>query len=181
MDKSTIQPLDKPHTQTLMGQLTPVAMSIAEKAVRPSPGQPTKRTPEIIEEICARLEEGQALTMICNDPRMPGLRTVNTWKRNDPELQAKFNVAREEGAYVLDDIAELIARKVEGFATGDFRYDDLLVSVLAQRKRYANRGRFGDKQQVEVSIQDPFVFEGWMLPGQIKQDVIDVKPDDTAE
>lgn len=98
--------------------------------------------------------------MICNDPAMPGYQTVMAWKRSDPELQDRFNTAREEGTYALDDVAELIARKVPGFATGDFRYDDLLVSVLAQRKRYANRKRFGDKVQMDV-VQHQSVIIDW--------------------
>ncbi|PZT94151.1 MAG: hypothetical protein DI625_08430 [Sphingomonas sp.] len=98
--------------------------------------------------------------MICNDPSMPGYQTVMQWKREDPELAARFNAAREEGTYALDDVAELIARKVPGFATGDFRYDDLLVSVLAQRKRYANRKRFGDKVQMDV-VQHQSVIIDW--------------------
>jgi hypothetical protein len=90
---------------------------------------------------------------------------VQTWQNEDPELRVLFNSAREEGAYVLDDVAELIARRIPGVSTGDYRYDDLLVSVLAQRKRYANRARFGDKQQVEVTHFDPIIIDTMVLKG----------------
>ncbi|WCP72193.1 hypothetical protein [Sphingomonas hankookensis] len=163
MDENTKQiqaKTTKVHTQTIMGELVPVVTSITAEATRNRPGQPTKRTDAIIDEICSRLEGGEALVMICNDPAMPGYQTVMAWKRSDPELQDRFNTAREEGTYALDDVAELIARKVPGFATGDFRYDDLLVSVLAQRKRYANRKRFGDKVQMDV-VQHQSVIIDW--------------------
>lgn len=135
----------------------PVVTSITAEATRNKPGQPTKRTDAIIAQLCERLECGEALLMICNDPAMPGYRTVMTWQRNDPELKACLNAAREEGTYALDDVAELIARKHPDFSSGDFRYDDMLVGVLAQRKRYANRKRFGEKVQVEVSDQRVFM------------------------
>ncbi len=104
--------------------------------------------------------------MICNDMQMPGYRTVMTWQRRDPELKAMFNAAREEGSYVLDDIAELIARKHPDYATQDFRYDDLLVSVLAQRKRYANRNRFGDKVQLDVVPHNPVILDMGVIEGE---------------
>ncbi len=104
--------------------------------------------------------------MICNDMRMPGYRTVMTWQRHDPELKAMFNAAREEGSYVLDDIAELIARKHPDFATQDFRYDDLLVSVLAQRKRYANRKRFDDRQTVDVVHHQAVILDIGVIEGE---------------
>ncbi|RYF32756.1 MAG: hypothetical protein EOO38_30685 [Cytophagaceae bacterium] len=163
---STIQALSKPHTQTIMASMVPAVTSITEEATRPRPGQPTKRTPEIVDELCARLECGEALTMICNDMRMPGYRTVMTWQRHDPELKAMFNAAREEGSYVLDDIAELIARKHPDYATQDFRYDDLLVSVLAQRKRYANRNRFGDKVQHDIVQHQPVILDMGVIQGE---------------
>lgn len=154
------------HVQTLMGELVPVVTSITEEITKPKRGQPTKRTDAIIDEIISRLEMGHALTMICLDPNLPGLRTVNTWKRNDPTLQERFNEAREEGTYVLDDIAELIARKVPGFTSGDFRYDDLLVSVLAQRKRYANRKRFGEKVQMDVVQHQSVILDMNTIEGE---------------
>lgn len=149
-----------------MAELVPVVTSITEDATQPRPGQPTKRTEALIEEICARLEMGQALLMICQKDHMPGYRTVMDWQRKDPELKAKLNEAREEGTYALDDVAELIARKVPGYSCGDYRYDDMLVGVLAQRKRYANRKRFGEKVQVEVSDQRVFMLPPDAIDGQ---------------
>lgn len=165
------------HTQTIMAELIPAVTSLTADVTRNRPGQPTKRTQAIVDEICVRLQCGEALTMICADPAMPGYRTVMSWQNKDPDLKHRFNQAREDGAYVLDDIAELIARKHPEYASGDFRYDDLLVSVLAQRKRYANRGRFSEKQQIEVTDMTPQI----VLPnlfGQLSQPVIDVTPTD---
>jgi hypothetical protein len=141
-----------------MAEMVPTVHSICSEVTRNRPGQPTKRTDAIIEEITLRLSCGEALTMICADAHMPGYRTVQTWKQKDSDLQRRFNEAREDGAYVLDDIAELIARKHPDFASLDFRYDDLLIGVLAQRKKYANR-RFQDKQQVEITQYQPVIID----------------------
>ena len=164
---STIQDtVPEKHTQTLMGELVPVITSLTAEATRNRPGQPTKRTEAIVEEICRRLECGEALLMICNDPEMPGYRTVMTWKSADPELAHRFNEAREEGSYALDDVAELIARKVPGYSCGDYRYDDMLVGVLAQRKRYANRKRFGEKVQLDVVQALPVILDLGTIEGE---------------
>jgi len=47
------------HTQTIMGALVPIINSIAEEAIRPRIGQPTKRTDAILDEIWERLECGE--------------------------------------------------------------------------------------------------------------------------
>jgi len=146
-----------------MAELVPAVTSITAEATRNKPGQPTKRTDAIVDEICIRLACGEALTMICNDPKMPGYRTVQAWKEKDETLQTRFDKAREEGAYVLDDIAELIARKHPDYASGDFRYDDMLVGVLAQRKRYANRARFGDKTVIDVVHHEPVIIDAQII------------------
>ncbi len=167
MDKTrTIQSTLVPkHTQTVMAEMVPAVTSIVAEVTRPRPGQPTKRTPELIDEICARLECGEALTLICADMAMPGYRTVMDWQRHDDELKMLFNAARAEGAYVIDDIVELIARKHPDYITGDFRYDDMLVSVLAQRKRYANR-RFQDKTQIDVVQYQPVIIDWNTIEGE---------------
>jgi hypothetical protein len=149
-----------------MAEMLPAVVSLTREATRNRPGQPTKRNPELIDEIIRRLECGEALLMICNDADMPGYQTVMDWQRHDQELRSRFNDARAEGAYALDDVAELVARKVPGYVTGDFRYDDMLVGVLAQRKRYANRKRFGEKVQVEVTEHKVFELPSDAIKGQ---------------
>lgn len=157
---------------------SPVAESIRQ-ATRGRPGQPTKRTCAVVDEILDRIACGEALINICQDDNLPGYSTFNRWCREDADLLAQVDVAYEFHARTMDDMADSILSGGVG-STGDFRRDEARVGHLRYRLGKLNR-RFRDKVQHDVTVQDPFVFEGWMLPGQIKQDVIDVKPDDTAE
>lgn len=155
----------KKHTQTLLGEMVPVVNSLTEELTKPKVGQPTIRTDDVISEIAVRLACGHSLLMICNNDHMPAYRTVMEWQQKDPELKLLFNECRKEGAYALDDVAELIARKHPLVASLDFRYDDLLVSVLAQKKRYANRERFGDKATIDIVHHEPVVLDGTIIYG----------------
>jgi len=59
-----------------MAPLVPAVANLTEEFTRQKRGQPTKRNETVIDEICASLECGEVLTMICTDPAMPGYRTV---------------------------------------------------------------------------------------------------------
>ena len=59
-------------------------------------GIPSVYTPELAEEICARLSAGKSLKSICRDPGMPPFSTVQGWARtNHCGFTALYNCARE--------------------------------------------------------------------------------------
>lgn len=64
-------------------------------------GRPSSYTPELVESICARLAEGEPMTVICRDEGMPAPRTVRDWEASMPEVSAAIARAREEGEYVM--------------------------------------------------------------------------------
>jgi hypothetical protein len=59
-------------------------------------GRPSTYTPEIAEEICRRLAEGESLLSITEDPEMPGYSTICAWNaRNLGGFQEKYARARD--------------------------------------------------------------------------------------
>lgn len=60
-------------------------------------GRPSKRTPELIAEICERLSKGEPLAAICRDDHMPDRKSIWNWEQEDPELSPHIARAREEG------------------------------------------------------------------------------------
>ena len=58
-------------------------------------GRPSSYAPELIDEICGRLIEGESLRKICGEDRMPGLRTVFDWLEKHEEFRTKYARARE--------------------------------------------------------------------------------------
>lgn len=156
------------------GMMSPVQQQI-EQATRPRPGQPTKRTPELIETVLDRIADGRSLLSICQADDMPGYSTFNRWCREDPELLAQVDIAYEFHARTLDDMADDILAGGVG-STGNLVRDKERAAHLRWRLGKLNR-RFRDKTQVDVTVQEPFVLEGWMLPGQVIED----KSDDTDD
>lgn len=60
-------------------------------------GRPSKFTPEIADQICRRLAEGEPLRQICRDENMPAWRTIYDWLLNDKDFSARIAHARELG------------------------------------------------------------------------------------
>jgi hypothetical protein len=67
-------------------------------------GKPSVYTPELAEEICARLSAGESLKSICRDPGMPPFSTVQGWARtNHCGFTALYDCARELQAQTFAD------------------------------------------------------------------------------
>lgn len=66
-------------------------------------GRPTAKTPELVDEICAKLSDGRSLRSVCNDESMPSKTTVFRWLREDEEFRDQYARAKEESADALVD------------------------------------------------------------------------------
>lgn len=63
--------------------------------------RPSIYTDEIINEICARLSEGEPLAQICRDEGMPAYRTVKDWIDSKDDVSAAIARARDCGEDVI--------------------------------------------------------------------------------
>jgi len=88
-------------------------------------GRPSKRTPEVVDEICERLSKGEPLAVICRDEHMPHRSTVSDWESADEDVSRRIARAREEGEDAIAADCLLIADD----AGDDFRMGE--KSVLA--------------------------------------------------
>lgn len=72
-------------------------------------GRPSSCTPELVDEICARLTAGEALNQMCKDPGYPSINSVLRWVREDRfGFYSKYTAAREIGMDImLEDIVEI--------------------------------------------------------------------------
>jgi hypothetical protein len=61
------------------------------------------KTPELLDEICRRIADGETLRSICRDAHTPSWRTVYDWINDDPVFASRIERARELG---FDAIAE---------------------------------------------------------------------------
>jgi len=120
-------------------------------------GRPTKQTPELEQEICQRISEGEPLRQICRDEHMPNWRTVYLWRAVNPEFDTAIARARIPG---LDAIAEETLEIIDTFPLtidGDSgsRIDSGHVAWLKNRVEQRMKllakwdpKRFGDKTEL---------------------------------
>ena len=85
------------------------SVSAEQAKPRKKVGRPSKKTPELVEEICARLAKGEPMSRIAKDDHMPELTNVYKWLRVDEEFRQLYETARSDGAHTYAaEIAEII-------------------------------------------------------------------------
>lgn len=130
-------------------------------------GRTTLYTPELAEEVCERLANGESLRSICRDEHMPSDFAVRNWVIHDLNgFASHYTRARDAGLDVLaDEVLEIaddgtndwmekqgkngtsfIAENGEAMARSRLRFDARrwYLSKLAPK-------RYGDRQAVELS------------------------------
>jgi len=77
-----------------------------------------------IEEMLTRMMEGETLTSIASDPRMPSIDTMNRWEaEQDTELGAAITRARDLGFMVRAEKAVERAQTAEDAGLGRLAFD----------------------------------------------------------
>lgn len=112
--------------------------------------------PEVANEICDRLANGESLRRICGSERddfMPGQTTVYKWLATNPEFAKQYAHARETQGETYADRAVDEALNAEDAAIGRLRMDALkwAAGKLAPKK-------YGDKITNEHTAPDGPVF-----------------------
>ena len=153
----------------------PTTVADEQPKPRRKGGRPSKRTPELIEEICKRLTNGEPLRRICRDEHMPAWQKIYEWMARDPELSGAIAHAREQGADaiaeealdILDSPPEYVLTKTgeavdSGYVTWQRNRAELRLKLLAKwhPKKYGERQILsGDKENpLEVKV-DTTIFD----------------------
>ena len=139
-------------------------------------GRPSAYTPEVLDEICSRLEQGQLLTEISELDHMPNWSTIHKWMEIDPAVSIRIACAREKGH-------DVIAENLTKFALDEFKskttkttykdgkeiievteYNDaatkkLYLDVTAKLLGRWNRKKYGDQfigddNNINVTVQN---------------------------
>ncbi|WP_206436014.1 hypothetical protein [Altericroceibacterium xinjiangense] len=77
----------------------------------------------IINELLAKLAEGQSLNTICQDPHMPNRTTVWRWSNGDDELAQRLLEAREIGFFARAERAVEDAKAAKDPIAGRLAFD----------------------------------------------------------
>jgi hypothetical protein len=152
-------------------------------------GRPTKRTPEVVKEICDRLSNGEPLRAICRDSHIPNWDTVYDWMARDEGFALLVAQARENGveAIAQDTLAMIDAPpQVVVDNNGVSRIDPAYVQWTKLRaeqrmkllacwspNRYGNRVQVaGDKDNpLQVNIQATEMFESILKNAEMTRQI----------
>jgi hypothetical protein len=103
------------------------------------PGRPSLFTPKLASEILRRTAEGETLSSICLDPKMPNRSNVWEWQEKHPEFRDNLTRAREEQAYAWVDQAVDIADSSPSKAYGEPGTGEAGARVMAEKLRVDTR------------------------------------------
>ncbi len=134
------------------------------EATKPKRGQPTKFSQELWERVLEAVATYQDLIEICSADDMPAVTTIYRWMRENPELKEDMRGAWEMFSMLGKSYNQNVLRGGI-MSSGDTRRDIELANDNRWFMAKTNRRDFGDKTLVQVETVEPFVLEGWMLPG----------------
>lgn len=129
-------------------------------------GRPSKYTPEIAEEICERLMEGESLRAICRGDDMPHYITVLRWMERDEAFATKCAHARVIQADAIhDDIADIEDRTLIGQIAPDVAR--VVLSSKQWRAAKLAPKKYSERHQLEHGVSE--TLEDLLLAGQQRQ------------
>jgi hypothetical protein len=118
-----------------------------------------ERSPEIENEIIARISEGEPLAAICRDEHMPSDRAVRYWQDEDEQFASAIARARLDGFDAIAARVRMTARgKTEadgGDSSGDVQRDKLIVDTDLKLLAKWDPKRYGDRQLLGSDPDNP--------------------------
>lgn len=121
-------------------------------------GRPSSYTPEIGDDICERLANGESLRRICLTPNYPRQATVFRWLAANEQFREQYRVAREAQADTLaDEIIDIADGKkalYEGLEP-DVQRDKLSVHARQWVASKLKAKVYGDKQLIGSDPDNP--------------------------
>lgn len=124
-------------------------------------------SPEIADEICMRIAEGEPLRKICRDLHMPSWRAVYDWIEKDKDFASRIARARDLG---FDAIAEEAMEIADTPVVGEETEDDgekvkvKRGDMLGHRKLQVDTrlkllskwcpAKYGEKRAVDLTVNE---------------------------
>lgn len=103
-------------------------------------GRPSKYTPQLANEICKRIMDGNSLSKIARQDDMPSRDSIHTWLANNSEFSDNYaracKIRRENRFEDLDEIVETIE---------DVQRARLKVDVIKWQLSKEEPKKYGDK------------------------------------
>ena len=115
-------------------------------------GRPTTYTLARAEKICRRIAEGEPLTKICKDTKMPGYSTALRWRVENSEFRELYARAREDAGDTLADEIIILARRVESGEL-DPNVGKVVIDAMKWAASKLKPRIYGDRQEVRMAAK----------------------------
>lgn len=141
-------------------------------------GRPSLYTPELADEICRRLADGESLLSICRDDAMPSRETVRRWLGVHEDFRANYALARGFQADSYADEALDVARQSIGGDAALSQSSRLLVDTLKWTCARMAPRRWGDSSALTLQNPDGSAlgFAGLVRAARVEVPVRDEAP-----
>lgn len=119
-------------------------------------GRPSTFTPEIGDQLCQRIADGENVLDVCNDPGMPAWSTLCGWRVRNPDFAAAYARARVASAEALEMAA--LRKSMEATDKDTAAAARVQVDALKWAAAKRNPRIYGDR--IEVNHEGKITLEG---------------------
>jgi len=113
-------------------------------------GRSTDYTPELGDEICARITNGESLRKICSDENMPATQTIFCWIRAHETFHDQYAQARDEQADTYADEITQIADDANSKDSAAVNKARLQVDARKWVAAKLKPRKYGDRVDVDI-------------------------------
>ncbi|NBM04344.1 ubiquitin carboxyl-hydrolase [Proteus sp. G2671] len=126
-------------------------------------GRPSDYLPEVADDVCALIADGESLRTVCKRPGMPNTTKVMRWLREYPDFREQYAKAMESRADAvfeeLFDIADDVKEEPAAVAKARLRIDTRKWALARMSPK-----KYGDKVTQDIDLKSS---DGSMSPTKI--------------
>ncbi|WP_368877345.1 ubiquitin carboxyl-hydrolase [Providencia vermicola] len=133
-------------------------------ATKTKMGRPSDYLPEVADDICALIADGESLRSVCKRKGMPNTTKVMRWLRENPDFREQYAKAMESRADAvfeeLFDIADDVSEESAAVAKAKLRIDTRKWALSRMSPK-----KYGDKISQDIDVKSS---DGSMTPQPTK-------------
>lgn len=119
--------------------------------------RPSKYTPELGDDICRRLAQGESARQICRDEAMPAMSTLMKWLNDSDKITFSEQYARArdcQADFYADQIVDIADELSEVAEPSELARAKLQIDSRKWKVARMSPRKYGDKQQIDHTSSD---------------------------